>query len=153
MWGLIRGFRQMRHYFCSANVKHTWKVQGIRTGKIAQKVLGLGGRGDDFAVWYSKECIDDIKVWLFCVMILDIFAVVPLAGTWIEICYREWSWLGSVVVPLAGTWIEMQVYVLLVFPSFVVPLAGTWIEIIRHPMGWWLLRVVPLAGTWIEIRI
>ncbi len=32
------------------------------------------------------------KTWLFCVIMLDIFAVVPLAGTWIEIsAYRGYT--------------------------------------------------------------
>ena len=62
-------------------------------------------------------------------MILDIFAVVPLAGTWIEIEEVQEFWKAALVVPLAGTWIEI------VRPdpkhqrNTVVPLAGTWIEI------------------------
>ena len=40
-------------------------------------------------------------------MILDIFAVVPLAGTWIEIEEVQEFWKAALVVPLAGTWIEI----------------------------------------------
>ena len=57
-------------------------------------------------------------------------AVVPLAGTWIEIFLPFYYLLQRPVVPLAGTWIE----IFLIFPInqnlSVVPLAGTWIEII-----------------------
>ena len=41
-------------------------------------------------------------------MILDIFAVVPLAGTWIEISRVLYSLFFGSVVPLAGTWIEIS---------------------------------------------
>ena len=40
-------------------------------------------------------------------MILDIFAVVPLAGTWIEISLEASEDGSDLVVPLAGTWIEI----------------------------------------------
>ena len=47
------------------------------------------------------------KTGLFCVIMLDIFAVVPLAGTWIEIMAQYADYQMDAVVPLAGTWIEI----------------------------------------------
>ena len=38
---------------------------------------------------------------------LGIIAVVPLAGTWIEIFLHTRTPQDNVVVPLAGTWIEI----------------------------------------------
>ncbi len=78
-------------------------------------------------------------------------AVVPLAGTWIEISKqrnnqhtnksfpsreRGLKYIQSFqrfwcfgVVPLAGTWIEIHIVTYLLVVFAVVPLAGTWIEI------------------------
>ena len=60
--------------------------------------------------------------------------------------------LGKIaVVPLAGTWIEINAPTTLYLCELVVPLAGTWIEITVKSMLLQFVRVVPLAGTWIEI--
>ena len=55
------------------------------------------------------------------------------------------------VVPHAGTWIEISSLTRNDNCFGVVPHAGTWIEIVELP--WKLIRgvVVPHAGTWIEI--
>ena len=37
-----------------------------------------------------------------------IFAVTPLAGVWIEICYADCLRKPRQVTPLAGVWIEIQ---------------------------------------------
>ena len=62
---------------------------------------------------------------------LYVFAVVPHAGTWIEIdktgsrqSNKNW------VVPHAGTWIEILIVSSHATKSLVVPHAGTWIEIV-----------------------
>ena len=59
--------------------------------------------------------------------------------------------MRSAVVPLAGTWIEIGDYCSEVNIKWVVPLAGTWIEMDGSYAvnGWYW--VVPLAGTWIEM--
>ena len=79
------------------------------------------------------------------------FAVVPHAGTWIEIAlyapcslnppsfptrerglkyrHHEWDTAFYNVVPHAGTWIEIPYLSLFTFTISVVPHAGTWIEI------------------------
>ena len=80
----------------------------------------------------------------------QLLAVVPHAGTWIEICVqiltgsvtvsfptreRGLKWLirrkrnGNCVVPHAGTWIEILCLIGTIAPDTVVPHAGTWIEI------------------------
>ena len=86
---------------------------------------------------------------------LSKFAVVPHAGTWIEICIlsnlvevvtsfptreRGLKFMAVLadqdpgkVVPHAGTWIEMSQYTLRTPASTVVPHAGTWIEICPRP--------------------
>ena len=101
-------------------------------------------------------------------------AVVPLAGTWIEIDIprnlpqydksfplrerglkyegEEGGLRAVPVVPLAGTWIEICTVTVIDRFSFVVPLAGTWIEIHLLPLCGSRSFVVPLAGTWIEIQ-
>ena len=82
---------------------------------------------------------------------LSKFAVVPHAGTWIEIYPYNHAFQLNTVVPHAGTWIEMPVFghcapdryrrsprgnvdwntwiIWNASRSFVVPHAGTWIEI------------------------
>ena len=40
---------------------------------------------------------------------------------------------GDAVVPHAGTWIEILIWLVLIFAIFVVPHAGTWIEIYGLP--------------------
>ena len=57
-------------------------------------------------------------------------AVVPHAGTWIEILDTEQIDVSALVVPHAGTWIEMTAIMGLMNQTWVVPHAGTWIEII-----------------------
>ena len=75
---------------------------------------------------------------------LSKFAVVPHAGTWIEID-RVWTVISIVrtVVPHAGTWIEIS----LVFRNggleSVVPHAGTWIEIVLKGKIEALIRSFP----------
>lgn len=61
----------------------------------------------DLCVILGRNYQNDIKMWLFCDIILDIFAVVPLAGTWIEILLKKRNMQSTIVVPLAGTWIEI----------------------------------------------
>ena len=47
--------------------------------------MRYGEGGVVLVIWgMRKKCLNDTKMRLFCVMILDIFDVVPLAGTWIE---------------------------------------------------------------------
>ena len=68
---------------------------------------------------------------------LYVFAVVPHAGTWIEITNAKNGRSFRSVVPHAGTWIEIvhrsgdRYWVL------VVPHAGTWIEITRQMHKCW----------------
>ena len=80
----------------------------------------------------------------------SVYLVVPLVGTWIEMCHIELkrptvescpSWARGLkfvhnaskadanVVPLVGTWIEIIYFVSNEAPGAVVPLVGTWIEI------------------------
>ena len=59
--------------------------------------------------------------------------------------------LKFAVVPHAGTWIEIYVYCYIDCMLLVVPHAGTWIEIIVGLLNWDENIVVPHAGTWIEI--
>ena len=105
---------------------------------------------------------------------LSKFAVVPHAGTWIEIWIKELAkntiflsfptrerglkllGLGCtdqelVVVPHAGTWIEIAAKIERMQRMFVVPHAGTWIEIHVYQKSYSFALVVPHAGTWIEI--
>ena len=60
---------------------------------------------------------------------LYVFAVVPHAGTWIEIKRLIVSSQLNNVVPHAGTWIEIKDIFAMFFCENVVPHAGTWIEI------------------------
>ena len=64
-------------------------------------------------------------------MVVERLNVVPLVGTWIEICKK---------------WGESK-------KEGVVPLVGTWIEIRNSEKQHWKGRVVPLVGTWIEISL
>ena len=57
----------------------------------------------------------------------------------------------NAVVPLVGTWIEMCKIYVRTPDIFVVPLVGTWIEILRRCDISSKYSVVPLVGTWIEI--
>ena len=61
---------------------------------------------------------------------LSKFAVVPHAGTWIEIYTPAYNTGIPSVVPHAGTWIEMVYYIEWVLAYLVVPHAGTWIEML-----------------------
>ena len=57
------------------------------------------------------------------------YIVAPLAGAWIETCYRTFCYTENLVAPLAGAWIETRDGEC--FNSkrpFVAPLAGAWIE-------------------------
>ena len=78
--------------------------------------------------------------------------VVPLVGTWIEICAVYSASIPAPVVPLVGTWIEIRYggrWTISIY--HVVPLVGTWIEIIQSWFYNLLSTVVPFVGTWIEI--
>ena len=55
------------------------------------------------------------------------------------------------VVPHAGTWIEMSRVMRFITRPCVVPHAGTWIEIAAIDAYYEEYGVVPHAGTWIEI--
>ena len=66
-------------------------------------------------------------------------------------CFDEQDWTCA-VVPLAGTWIEIFYSHVVKEYKIVVPLAGTWIEIMRSRILQGRICVVPLAGTWIEIK-
>ena len=57
------------------------------------------------------------------------FAVVPFAGTWIEIDATKKNTKEKEVVPFAGTWIEIYKNNSDNLEYYVVPFAGTWIEI------------------------
>ena len=57
------------------------------------------------------------------------------------------------VVPFAGTWIEIFLYSVGFKKPIVVPFAGTWIEIMLDKQLRALVEVVPFAGTWIEMII
>ena len=103
----------------------------------------------------------------------SINAVVPHAGTWIEISIIIPKMFEVTVVPHAGTWIEMVMASLIPPSDGVVPHAGTWIEIVSYSSvpsiilsfptrerglkftkklaGLFETMVVPHAGTWIEI--
>ena len=78
------------------------------------------------------------------------------------------------VAPLAGAWIEISMLIPLFFNIWVAPLAGAWIEILCESLSNRRIRslpsrerglkcflrffrdvvalVAPLAGAWIEIR-
>ena len=68
--------------------------------------------------WYYYLNKDYLKV-----RDLVIFAVAPLAGAWIEICFFPQNHIRRAVAPLAGAWIEMcicrksQTYTLRSLPS------------------------------------
>ena len=62
------------------------------------------------------------------------FAVVPHAGTWIEISETTAHVNFDYVVPHAGTWIEIPDEFEIAKADNVVPHAGTWIEI-EHDAG------------------
>ena len=57
------------------------------------------------------------------------------------------------VVPHAGTWIEIKIGLSSSSAGCVVPHAGTWIEMERSKKKWQINQVVPHAGTWIEIQM
>ena len=57
------------------------------------------------------------------------------------------------VVPHAGTWIEIDRCLSACTVCRVVPHAGTWIEIANVEVDYRIRTVVPHAGTWIEIRL
>ena len=63
-------------------------------------------------------------------------AVVPHAGTWIEIKCRKVTGEILDVVPHAGTWIEILPVNYNTEISLVVPHAGTWIEIATEKESW-----------------
>ena len=65
----------------------------------------------------------------------QVFAVVPHAGTWIEIVANANIVVTREVVPHAGTWIEMWMNLSSRLSRIVVPHAGTWIEIIFFVMS------------------
>ncbi len=65
---------------------------------------------------------------------MEIIAVVPLAGTWIEIINSDLQNSFNSVVPLAGTWIEINCRTRKRLYRNVVPLAGTWIEITKSSL-------------------
>ena len=60
--------------------------------------------------------------------------------------------LKFAVVPHAGTWIEISNTIIPVLSALVVPHAGTWIEICGVETCRDCCLVVPHAGTWIEMR-
>ena len=66
---------------------------------------------------------------------MRICAVVPHAGTWIEISLQCSSRLSPYVVPHAGTWIEIGVILSRSEENSVVPHAGTWIEILDQDVA------------------
>ena len=84
---------------------------------------------------------------------MEIIAVVPHAGTWIEICIITQLIIRKEVVPHAGTWIEINEYTGRKdarFPSF--PTRERGLKLIECHLRSGGYFVVPHAGTWIEIR-
>ena len=73
-----------------------------------KKCTKRGGRVEFWFDYCVVLCRKYYKMWLFCVTILDIFAVVPFAGTWIEMLYGGGADASDPVVPFAGTWIEIM---------------------------------------------
>ena len=79
------------------------------------------------------------------------FAVVPHAGTWIEIPLEQKSMYTVKSFPTRERGLKLHKrYVKRTHPV-VVPHAGTWIEINIENDNRNLTDVVPHAGTWIEI--
>ena len=71
-------------------------------------------------------------------------SVVPLEGTWIEICLDATAGTVQGVVPLEGTWIEIKYGIAKRISHLVVPLEGTWIEIrLRDKSETSLIRRTP----------
>ena len=84
--------------------------------------------------------------------ILCDIAVVPLAGTWIEIDYNRQYYLRNKSFPSRERGLKCTAFWLGKQWIWVVPLAGTWIEIELSSGIENVNTVVPLAGTWIEIK-
>ena len=104
---------------------------------------------------------------------MQLLAVAPLVGAWIEIDDIVMYNFENAVAPLVGAWIEIQRWEYLNTHGGVAPLVGAWIEIISHYVlqlfSWSLLSwerglkyeavicftayisVAPLVGAWIEI--
>ena len=79
-------------------------------------------------------------------------AVVPLVGTWIEICCLCSSRLCSWSFPLWERGLKLKISQMERTDFIVVPLVGTWIEIYFVGNLNTSSLVVPLVGTWIEIK-
>ena len=80
-------------------------------------------------------------------------AVVPLAGTWIEITWTGHPSRASASFPSRERGLKYPLKRDHHPGLPVVPLAGTWIEIDVHNHMHNRFCVVPLAGTWIEILV
>ena len=84
---------------------------------------------------------------------MQLCAVAPFAGAWIEICPVVESLRITFVAPFAGAWIEILSTSRPIVSNSVAPFAGAWIEMIvflLYPSV--SSRVAPFAGAWIEIR-
>ena len=62
--------------------------------------------------------------------LINISAVTPLVGVWIEIIKKSFNGLGSAVTPLVGVWIEIERVDAGRATVWVTPLVGVWIEIV-----------------------
>ena len=82
---------------------------------------------------------------------LSKFAVVPHAGTWIEIGTGYHRDRNNCVVPHAGTWIEIRISKDLNenYKSF--PTRERGLKCFSYVINIIITNVVPHAGTWIEI--
>ena len=80
------------------------------------------------------------------------FAVVPHAGTWIEIVPITISSVLLAVVPHAGTWIEILADA--IRPAFKrsFPTRERGLKLLSLDLISFAFSVVPHAGTWIEIN-
>ena len=75
---------------------------------------------------------------------MQLCAVAPFAGAWIEIVVRGFSDSLSSVAPFAGAWIEITVKKVGGVYGKVAPFAGAWIEItIFELMNYWTLSSLP----------
>ena len=96
----------------------------------------------------SRECGLKYKLYIYD----DVSEyVTPLAGVWIEICYKLLQNVRPDVTPLAGVWIEICTSAILHRLFIVTPLAGVWIEIMKYTDRCRKNTVTPLAGVWIEM--
>ena len=81
---------------------------------------------------------------------VDLFAVAPLVGAWIEISSMFGSFSGFQVAPLVGAWIEIRQSVTICIRQLSLL---SWERGLKSSgAGFFILAfVAPLVGAWIEI--